>query len=86
MPAGTPPDAVSSDHPTPLAPAHWQELVRYLRHACDPLVGACVYCGRLRTLDGVWRPPEGVVYAYLHRNQLLSHTCCPDCLEAQGIE
>jgi hypothetical protein len=66
--------------------AAWSGLMAHFRLAPDPLVVACVYCFRVRTLDGVWRVPSRALSAYVRHKQLISHSYCSECLRARGLE
>ena len=71
---------------TPADRAAWGELLDQLLAAPDELVATCAYCARLRTLDAQWRAPGPELRAALVELQRLSHTYCPECLHARGLE
>jgi hypothetical protein len=71
---------------TPADRAAWGELLDQLLAAPEVLVATCAYCARLRTPDGQWRAPGPELRAALVEQQRLSHTYCPDCLHARGLE
>jgi hypothetical protein len=66
--------------------AAWKTLCDHLHASPEYLVGVCVCCGRVRTLESTWRVPPSLLQRYLRQVQRLSHTYCPDCLRAQGID
>ena len=66
--------------------AAWKGVCRHLHTSAEHVVVGCVCCGRVRTLDSIWRVPPSALRGFLRRTHRLSHTYCPDCLSALGLD
>lgn len=63
----------------------WDLLLIALATTPELLVGSCLYCGHLRTLDRAWRAAAAEFREALVQQQRLSHTFCPDCIRDRGL-
>lgn len=63
----------------------WYALLSYFHTVSEPLVVVCAYCGRARSLGGEWVPTLEYMRDYFDRSPwlIVSHGCCPACLETQ---
>ena len=60
-------------------------LAPAIRGRSEQIVVVCAYCDRMRTPSGEWQPSGAVVRSLLQHGSdvLVSHGCCPECLERE---